>query len=69
MAKETPIKAARRKLNQTQAEVSKKIGVATNAYQQYEYGNATPNAKLAIRIARALDTTVEELWGTTDRRE
>ena len=52
----------RNALNLTQAELAKKTCVSIRAYQQYEYGIQQPNAGTAIRIAQALDTTVEHLW-------
>lgn len=52
----------------TQAQLAKLAGVTERGYRKYE---ASPTAKTkslpdlltAIRIARALGTTVEQLWG------
>ena len=55
--------AARKQSGKTQSQVAKEIGIAKNAYQQYEYNNNIPNVKLANRIARTLGTTSEKLWG------
>ena len=38
------------------------VGLAESAYQRYEYGKNEPSVGLAIRIAHALDSTVEELF-------
>lgn len=46
----------------TQAEVAEAVGIAESAYQRYEYGRL-PTVITAIKIARALKSTVEELWG------
>lgn len=52
----------------TQVEFAKKVGIAKRGYQRYE-ADATsneyrePKVTTAIRIAKALGTTVEKLWG------
>lgn len=38
------------------------VGLAETAYQRYEHGKSEPSVGTAIRIARALNTTVEELF-------
>ena len=62
MGKESRLKEKRLALGLTQAEVAEIVGIETSAYQRYEYGRL-PNAKTAVKIARALDTTVENLYG------
>lgn len=57
------LRAAREASGKTQAQVAKEARVAERAYQSYEYGNRSPGVRTAIRIARALDTTVEALFG------
>lgn len=63
MKEATKIKTAREQSGKTQAQAAKEIGIAINAYQQYEYGKVIPNSKLGNRIARTLGTTSEALWG------
>ncbi len=46
----------------TQPQLAKKVGILYQALQVYEYGKQIPSVDTAIRIARALDTTVEELF-------
>ena len=46
----------------SQKELADKAGISGLAYQRYEYGDRVPDARTAIRIAKALDTTVEKLW-------
>ena len=46
----------------TQAEVAKEVGIQESAYQRYEYETRLPSVIVAIRIAKALNTTVEEVW-------
>ncbi len=57
------LQAAREKSGKTQAQVAKEVGITEQAYQRYEYGKIEPRARTAIRIARAVDGTVEELFG------
>ena len=57
------LKAAREKSGKTQAQVANEVGVAERVYQGYEYDKNSPNVRTAIRIARALGTTVEALFG------
>lgn len=57
------LRAAREQSGKTQAQVAKEIGVSELSYQRYEYDKREPGVRTAIRIARALDSTVEELFG------
>ena len=57
------LKAAREQSGKTQAQVAKEVGIKEQSYQKYEYDKSTPNVRTAIRIARALDSTVEALFG------
>ena len=57
------LRAAREKSGKTQAQVAKEIGIAEAAYQRYEYNKREPGVRTAIRIARAVDSSVEELFG------
>ncbi len=57
------LRAAREQSGKTQAQVAKEVGIAEAAYQRYEHDKNTPNVRTAIRIARALNSTVEDLFG------
>lgn len=57
------LRAAREASGKTQAQVAREIGVNTVSYQRYESENRVPNAVIAILIARALNSTVESLFG------
>ncbi len=46
----------------TQVQVSDKAKVTERGYQDYEYGKREPKVRTAIRIAKALNSTVEELF-------
>lgn len=58
------LRTAREQSGKTQAQVAKEAGVSEQAYQRYEYDKREPGVRTAIRIARALDSTAEELFGT-----
>lgn len=57
------LRAAREASGKTQKQVAKEIGVNTVSYQRYESEERTPNAYMANRIARAVNSTTEYLWG------
>jgi transcriptional regulator with XRE-family HTH domain len=57
------LRAAREKSGKTQAQIAKEANVGERLYQDYEYDKREPGVRTAIRIARALDSTVEELFG------
>lgn len=50
----------------TQLQVAQQVGIQENAYQRYERNKVVPSVDIALRIARALDTTVEELFVLED---
>ena len=56
------LKARREELNLTQKQVSERIGIKEQQYQFYEYGKTIPNVIIGIRLAEALQTTVEALY-------
>lgn len=47
----------------TQVQVAEKAQITVGAYQRYEYDKREPGVRTAIRIARILKSTVEELFG------
>jgi transcriptional regulator with XRE-family HTH domain len=51
----------RRRLRLTQGELGQRIGVSRNMIHRYENGHVTPHKKTLIRLAKALNTTTEEL--------
>ena len=57
------LKEKRLASGKTQAEVAKAVGVSANYYQRYEYG-ILPLANMACKIAKALGSCVEEIWGS-----
>lgn len=57
------LRAAREQSGKTQAQVAKEANVGERLYQDYEYDKREPGVRTAIRIALALNSTVEALFG------
>ena len=62
------LSSRRKELKLTQVQIANAIGVSESHYQSYEYGAHIPSVYVALRIARALDTTVEELFPIEEER-
>jgi DNA-binding XRE family transcriptional regulator len=58
----TPIGQAIKDKGLLKGWVAKQVGIAPSTLSNIIKGN-TPNLAVAIKLARLLDTTVEELWG------
>ena len=58
----TRIKEFRAKYNLTQEELAKKVGVRRETIVFLEKGKYNPSLKLAYDIAKALKTTIDELF-------
>ena len=56
------LKEQRLNLNLTQADVARAANISLMSYKRYEYGNRKPDVETAIKISKALHTTVEQLW-------
>jgi len=56
------LRAARKQSGKTQVQVAKETGISVSQYQNIEYGKHEPGVRTAIRIARVLGTTAEELF-------
>ena len=56
------LREARENAGLTQWQVADKSGVSEVSYQRYEYNMRIPNVRTAIRIATALNSTVEDLF-------
>ncbi len=57
------LRAAREKSGKTQAQVAKEAKISEAQYQNIEYDKNEPKVRTAIRIARAVNSTAEKLWG------
>lgn len=62
MDDENPVRAQRRARRITQAELAETVGVSRQTVVAVEKGDYAPSVYLAVRIARALASTVEELF-------
>jgi putative transcriptional regulator len=58
----TRIKELRARYNLTQEDLAKKIGVRRETIHFIETGNYNPSLNLAHDIAKALQTTIDELF-------
>ena len=61
--------AARKKAEMTQKAVATVLGIAESAYRRYELGVTIPSAVMGNKIAKALKTTSEYLWGYGTAKE
>lgn len=60
--KQVEIKAQRARLQFTQDDLAKKVGVSRQTIHAIESGKSIPETRIMILIARALNKTVEELF-------
>ena len=56
------LKHRRSELGLTQAELAERVGVTRKTVNTVENGVFTPSAMLAIKLARALELSVEQLF-------
>jgi len=61
------IKVERAKKNWTQADLAKLIGISRQGLNSIETGKFIPSTVLALRMAKAFDTTVEVLFQLDDK--
>jgi putative transcriptional regulator len=60
------IKVERAKLNITQAELAEKVRVSRQTINAIEIGKFVPSTLLALKIAAAFSTTVDEMFRLED---
>lgn len=58
----TRIKEYRARYNMTQAELARRVGVRRETIVFLEKGKYNPSLKLAYKIAKVFNTTIEELF-------
>lgn len=58
------LKETREKKKLTQKTMAAAVGLSEISYQRIEYGTQTPSLQTALRIAKILNSTVEELFGS-----
>ena len=60
----TRLKTTRLQEGLTQKEIAEQAHITTTSYQRIEYGTQRPSLNTALLIAKALSSTVEELFKT-----
>ncbi len=60
------VRARRRERALTQHDLAGLVGVSRQTVISMETGDYAPSVYLALKVARALGTTVEALWGNPD---
>jgi transcriptional regulator with XRE-family HTH domain len=65
----TKLQTARKASGKTQKQVAEECGISNTIYQSYEYNIRTPSVRTAIRIATALNSTVEALFSGEKKGE
>ena len=63
---ENRIKSERERAGLTQAGLAELVGVSRKTVNTVENGVFTPSTILALKLAKALNTTVEQLFWITD---
>ena len=56
----------RKRKNLSQAELGKKIGINGDAYGRYERNDVRPTIEMAVKIAQALEISLDFLTGNSD---
>ena len=59
---ENGLRLHRLKLKLMQQDVADRVGIPLLSYQRYESGSRSPRINTAMRIAKALNTNVYEIW-------
>ncbi|GAB3135436.1 helix-turn-helix transcriptional regulator [Tsukamurella serpentis] len=62
MGDSNPVRLRRRAMRITQAELAALVGVSRQTVVSVEKGDYAPSVYLAVKIARALQSTVEDLF-------
>ncbi len=69
MGKNIPLKVARARKDMTQKDLAEQIGVSRQTINAIEKGEYNPTIKLCLKICRALDTTLDELFWEDENNE
>ena len=59
------IREVRRSKNLSQLALAEKAGISRVSVQRYETNGTVPSAEVLYRVAKALDTTIDNLIGDT----
>lgn len=69
MTKITKLQNARELSGKTQEQIAVETEMNLRVYQNYEYGVNQRAIKNAVRIARAVGSTVEQIWGDKPKNQ
>lgn len=58
------VRGRRRAVGMTQQQLAATVDVSRQTIISMEVGDYSPSVYLALKVARALGSTVEDLWGT-----
>ena len=61
------LKLARARADLTQEQLAERVGVTRKTINTIERGHFIPSTQLALKLAQALETTVEELFSLEAR--
>jgi putative transcriptional regulator len=59
----TSVRIRRKEVGLTQQQLADAVAVSRQTVISLETGDYAPSVYLALRVAKALETTVEQLWG------
>lgn len=59
----TSVRVRRKEVGLTQQQLAEAVAVSRQTVISLETGDYAPSVYLALRVAKALETTVEQLWG------
>jgi len=61
------LKALRNRIGLKQAEIAEKVGITSSTWSNYEVGKSEPNTDVIVKIASALEVSVDELLTSESR--
>lgn len=61
-----PVRSRRERVGLSQLALADRVGLARQSLSAIEAGRVTPSVEIALKLARALDCRVEELFGLDD---
>lgn len=63
------LRAIRKRMNMTQQQLADVLGVSRTTVTMWETSPSMPSARMLVKLADALDVTVDELLGVNEREE
>lgn len=63
------MREARARKKMSQKELSEECGIATSTISSYESGGKVPPLDVAVRIAAALNLSIDEIWGLRENTQ